>query len=116
MLFEIDTMSPVPIYGQIAACVRRAIATDKITPGSRLPSSRQLASELEVNVHTVQRAYCQLRDEGLLELRQGRGAIVTSGRSAPSPRLHALLRDLLAEADVQGLNAADLTRLLEGMR
>jgi len=116
MLFEIDTLSPVPIYGQIAACVRRAIATDKLKPGSKLPPSRQLASELEVNMHTVQRAYSQLRDEGLLELRQGRGAMVTSGGVAPSPRLHALLRDLLAEANEQGLTAADLTRLMEGMR
>ncbi len=116
MLFEIDTLSSVPIYGQIAACVRRAIAAGTLGPGVRLPPSREVARELEVNMHTVQRAYCELRDEGLLELRQGRGAIVTGNREALSPRLRALIRDLLTEADEQGLTAVELTRLMEAMR
>lgn len=116
MLFEIDARSAVPIYGQIAACVRRAIAAGTLKPGSKLPPSRQVAKALEVNMHTVQHAYGQLRDEGLLELRQGRGAIVTSGETAASARLHGLLRDVLAEADKQGLTTPDLAKLMESMR
>jgi len=116
MLFEIDTLSSAPIYGQIAACVRRAIARGTLKPGSKLPTSRDLARELEVNMHTVQRAYCQLRDEGLLELRQGRGAIVASGRVALPARLNSLIHDLLNEADAQGLTTAELARLMETMR
>lgn len=116
MQFEIDTRSQTPIYGQIAACVRRAIAGGTLKPGSRLPPSRDLARELDVNMHTVQRAYSQLRDEGLLELRQGRGATVASGRVAPSARLNSLIRDLLTEADTQGLTTADLARLMETIR
>jgi GntR family transcriptional regulator len=116
MLFEIDTRSQVPIYAQIAACVRRAIAAGTVKPGSKLPPSRDLARELDVNMHTVQRAYGELRDEGLLELRQGRGAIVASSHIESSARLHGLLHDLLAEADEQGLTTAELTRLMETMR
>jgi DNA-binding transcriptional regulator YhcF (GntR family) len=67
-------------------------------------------------MHTVQRAYGQLRDEGLLELRQGRGAIVAGGRVAPSARLNSLIHDLLNEADAQGLTTAQLARLMETMR
>ena len=116
MLFEIDTRSPVPIYTQIAACVRRAIVAGTLEPGAKLPPLRDLARELDVNMHTVQRAYGQLRDEGLLELRQGRGAVVVRGEVAPSARLNGLLRDLLAEASDQGITAAELTRLMESMR
>ena len=116
MLFEIDTRSSTPIYGQIAGCVRRAIAAGAIKPGSKLPPSRDLARELDVNMHTVQRAYGQLRDEGLLELRQGRGAIVASGKVAPSARLNSLIRDLLDEAQIQGLTTADLARLMENLQ
>ena len=116
MLFEIDTRSSTPIYGQIAASVRRAIAAGTLKPGAKLPPSRDLARELDVNMHTVQRAYCQLRDEGLVELRQGRGAIVASGQVAPAARLNSLIRDLLNEADAQGLTTAELARVMETMR
>jgi GntR family transcriptional regulator len=116
MLFEIDTRSSAPIYGQIAACVRRAMAGGTLKPGSKLPPSRDLARELDVNMHTVQRAYCQLRDEGLVELRQGRGAIVASGRVAPSARLNSLIRDLLDEARTQGITTAELARLMENLQ
>jgi GntR family transcriptional regulator len=116
MLFEIDTLSSAPIYGQIAACVRRAIAEGSLKPGSNLPPSRDLARDLDVNMHTVQRAYSQLRDEGLIELRQGRGAIVAKGLVAPSARLNSLIHDLLDEANARGLTTTELAKLMEAMR
>ena len=116
MLFELDPRSTVPIYGQLTACVRRAIGTGTLTPGSKLPPARQLARELKVNRHTVIRAYGELRDEGLLELRPRRGAIVTGGETASLARIRGLLRDLLAEADERGLTTADLIELMESMR
>ena len=116
MFFEIDTRSSVTIYAQIAACVRRAIVAGTLRPGAKLPPLRDLARELDVNMHTVQRAYGQLRDEGLLELRRGRGAIVVGGAVAPSARLNGLLRDLIAEAADQGITTGELTRLMESMR
>jgi GntR family transcriptional regulator len=116
MLVEIDTRSQAPIYSQIAACVRRAIAAGSVRPGEKLPPIRDLASELDVNMHTVERAYGELRDEGLLELRQGRGAIVARGEVAPSARLQTLLRDLVDEAKAQGITTKELAKLVESMR
>jgi len=115
MLVEIDETSPVPLYLQIASSIRRAIAEGRVAAGTRLPATRDLATELDVNVHTVQRAYGELREEGLLQLRQGRGAIVTAGEVQGRARLHDLARALLAEAREQGLSLNELRELMEGM-
>jgi GntR family transcriptional regulator len=113
MLFEVDDTSPVPLYLQIAACVRRAVAEHGLAPGSRLPPTRDVAAELSVNVHTVQRAYGLLRDEGILDLRQGRGAAVRSGALPPRARLYGLVHALLEEARLQGVTLSELERLME---
>ncbi|MEU2050598.1 GntR family transcriptional regulator, partial [Streptomyces albidoflavus] len=82
-------------------------------PGDRLPAARTLADSLGVNVHTVLRGYQQLRDEGLIELRRGRGAVVTrtdtvSSRAALLP--HA--RTLVAEARSLGLDEKEILALV----
>jgi GntR family transcriptional regulator len=58
----------------VAAEIRRAIAEGEAKPGERLPPARDLAAVLGVNHNTVLRALRDLRDEGLLEFRRGRGA------------------------------------------
>ena len=115
MLVQIDESSSIPLYLQISASVRRAIAEGRVTPGTRLPPTRDLAEELDVNVHTVQRAYGELRDEGLVQLRQGRGAVVVGGAVRGRARLHDLLRAVLEEAREQGLSVKELQGLMEGM-
>jgi GntR family transcriptional regulator len=115
MLVEIDESSPAPLYAQIASSIRRAIVEGRVGPGTRLPATRDLATELDVNVHTVQRAYGELKDEGLLHLRQGRGAIVMTGPVQSRARVHDLARALLAEAREQGLNMRELRELMEGL-
>src|SRR5690606_25776942 len=77
VLIRVDPGSGVAIYDQIAASVRAQLARGALSPGDRLPAARELAEALDVNIHTVLRAYQDLRDEGLIDLRRGRGAVVT---------------------------------------
>lgn len=78
MLFRIDPSAPEPLFSQLSGQVRTAAIRGELSPGQRLPSARDLAESLDVNLHTVLRAYQDLRDEGLIELRRGRGAVVTA--------------------------------------
>ena len=77
MLISIDTVSERPIYAQIADSVRRSVASGTLSPGDKLPPAAEVAASLGVNKHTVLHAYQALRDERLVELRRGRGAVVT---------------------------------------
>lgn len=104
---------------QIAVQVRAAIAAEEIAPGERLPPARELATSLRVNMHTVLRAYQQLRDEGLIEMRQGRGAFVRYDASGVLMRLNELVTQLVAESRKLGLSAGDvharIDRLMGGI-
>ncbi|KAM9861616.1 GntR family transcriptional regulator [Leucobacter sp. BZR 635] len=78
MLIRIDEASERAIYAQIADSVRADIASGKLRQGATLPAAKRLGEALDINVHTVLRAYQQLRDERLIDLRRGRGAVVTA--------------------------------------
>ena len=108
---KIDRDDPALLHEQVAAQIRQAIADGEAKPGDRLPPARPLAAVTGVNTNTVLRAVRLLRDEGLLELRQGHGIRVTG-----TPERSALL-DKIAEL-VQlgrrsGVTRAELARLVE---
>lgn len=113
-VFErIDPRSPTPIYAQIAARVRVAVAAGELQSGDGLPSVRQLSGSLRVNPATVVQAYRELEAEGMIEMRQGSGTFVRSvapERRAAERRHEArrLVRELLGRAAALGLTAADL--------
>lgn len=79
MLIHLDASSTTPLYAQLVASLRRSISTGDVAAGDTLPSAADLAASLDLNRNTVLRAYRELRDDGLVELRRGRGAIVISG-------------------------------------
>jgi DNA-binding transcriptional regulator YhcF (GntR family) len=108
VLIGIDPASPVPLGDQVAAAVRRNIAAGAVGPGDRLPAARDLAASLDVNVHTVLRGYQQLRDEGLIELRRGRGAVVSATATADELALTEAAGRLVAAARRLGLAEADV--------
>ncbi|MGW1070624.1 GntR family transcriptional regulator [Streptomyces aureus] len=113
MLIRVLPGSPVPLGEQIAACVRGAIADGSAAPGERLPPARQVAASLNVNVHTVLRGYQRLRDEGLIELRRGRGAVVTTAPGiAHRARLTDAVHGLVAQARELGLSDEELLALV----
>ena len=114
MLFRIDPGLDEPLHSQIAAQVRRAIAESKVKRGDQLPPARELAASLDVNMHTVLRAYTTLRDEGLVDMRRGRGVTVATA-SVPRARVIELARELLAEARRHSVGLRELKQLLESL-
>lgn len=113
MLFRVDPSSRVGLAQQIAARVRGAVASGELQAGERLPAARDLAAGLDVNMHTVLRAYAMLRDEGLIELRRGRGAQVRADASAEQADLHGMIRALVEAADRHGMSREALVSHIE---
>ena len=110
MLLRLDASDRRPLHEQVAAALRRAIADGSCPP--RLPPARELAAGLGVNPNTVLRALRDLRDEGLLEFRRGRGIRVAEN-AAPRSDLIDRLREALREAERAGLSRAEVIRLME---
>jgi GntR family transcriptional regulator len=108
----VDAREAMPLYLQVAAEIRRAIADGEALPGERMPLAKDLATVLGVNTNTVLRAIRELRDEGLLEVRQGRGITV-----AGTPERGAVLRkvnELVSFARQQGYRRQELVAMIEG--
>jgi GntR family transcriptional regulator len=112
MLIRVDPTSRQPLHEQIAAQVRGAAGRGEVQVGERLPTARELAAELEVNMHTVLRAYSQLQEDGIVSVRRGRG--VTLCAPGGRAKLVELARALRDEARRQGVDDAELRALLEG--
>ncbi len=73
LLFEIHPSSGVPIYRQLMDQIRLLIASGRLAPGDLVPSVRQMAEELQINLMTVSKAYARLEAEGILERDRGIG-------------------------------------------
>ncbi|GII90157.1 GntR family transcriptional regulator [Sinosporangium siamense] len=114
MLLSLDLSDPRPIHDQVAAAIRRAITQGTYVPGDRLPPARDLADALGINANTVLRALRELRDEGLLEFRRGRGVSV---QRLPDPKsaLESLARELVEEAGRYGYSKDDVIEILRGL-
>ena len=111
MRIRLDHAMPGPLFEQLASSLRASIVDGRIGYGERLPAARELASALEVNVHTVLRAYRVLRDEGLIELHPGRGATVAK-RLGHHTALAGAIHDLGDEARLTGVDAPALISLI----
>ena len=112
MLIRIDSSSGVALFDQLAGSIRASTITGAIAVGERLPSARELAASLDINVHTVLKAYQLLRDEGLIELRPGRGAIVTARASGDYDELNHAVSAVVIEARKLDISPSALTALI----
>jgi GntR family transcriptional regulator len=108
---KVDRDEPFGLHEQVAAEVRRAIANGEAQPGDRLPPARDLAAVLGVNRNTVLRALRQLRDEGLVDFRRGRG--VTVAGSSDRGAVVARTKELVAFARRHGYRRSDLVQIIE---
>ncbi len=84
MIVRIDQSAEEPLYMQIRSQLITAIAQGEISPGEALPSVRALARDLGINLHTVNKAYAVLRDEGYLVMRGRSGAYVADPQDCDS--------------------------------
>jgi DNA-binding transcriptional regulator YhcF (GntR family) len=75
---SIDRKSKKSVYEQVASQVRQLVASGALAPGATLPSVRQLAGDLGVNLNTIARAYRLLKDEGFLVIRDRAGVTVSA--------------------------------------
>lgn len=110
MFVLIDPASVTPVFAQIAESIGTQIATGTITTGTRLPAAKELAASLDVNVHTVLRAYQELRNDGQVELRRGRGAVVLGHPTADDVR--AAVAKAAAEAKAADIPIGTLLALV----
>ncbi len=120
MLFQINPADPTPLYAQLERAIRLGIATGRLLADTQLPTVRQLAVDLSVNVNTVAKVYRDLERAGVLETRRGVGTFIKSPQSEamPAAERKRLLKDLaervLAEAAMLGIGVDELLNHLNG--
>ena len=118
MIITIDEAASEPLYKQIHDQVIAGIATGQLEPGMSLPSVRSLASDLGINLHTVNKAYAILREEGYLKLDRRKGAVISVETLEKQQELASIqenLRMLVAEAVCKGVTEDEMNRLIHDM-
>ena len=114
MIITIDEQDIRPMYQQIADEIRLLIAKGELKEGDILPSVRQLAGDLGINLNTVATAYRELQNENLLAIKHGAGAAVSSNTThkKQEEELRKPLRAALAQMFLAGLSWADVMNLV----
>ena len=115
MLLEVDFNSDQAIYIQLRNQIIVGIVCSDIQDGESLPSVRQLAQILGVNMHTVNKAYAILREEGYLKLDRRKGAVVSVDANEKAKQLEELeesLQILVAQAICKGVTREELYQLI----
>ena len=100
--FQINPSSGVPVYRQIMDQVKYYVVSGTLRRGDQVPSIRAMARRLAVNPTTIVKAYTELEHEGVIDMRQGKGAFVTdSGKQMPRAEREAALRRLASQLAVE---------------
>ena len=118
MWLSIDNQSKRPIYLQIILQIKEQVRKGDLKTGDELPSVRELAGSLGINMHTVRNAYLRLRDQGLINIRLGRRATISkiskpADKAATEAEIDGRLEEITTDALLMGLSAADIQKLLE---
>ena len=100
--------SGVPIYVQLRDQMMRAIGSGRLAAGERMPTMRQVAVTLRVDLNTVRRAYDELERAGAVTLQRGRGSFVCAAPPPLDPALEAARLDDLAQRTLAAATAAGI--------
>lgn len=114
MLIEIDFNSNDTLYRQVHDQIILAVAKSLLNEGDKLPSVRKLADEAGINMHTVNKAYAMLRDEGFIRLDPRHGAVINVSRDKKiTPVLERELRMVTARAVLKGITREEIHDLVD---
>ena len=108
-----------PIYEQIRDSYREMLISGGILPGEKLPSVRELATQLAINPNTIQRAYRELEAEGYIYSVPGKGAFAASKADVSSQRKNSLLAQFdqaVSELLFLGVKAEELEKRIKGVK
>lgn len=109
MIIQIEHNAPEPIYEQLIAEIQRMIETGQLSENDSLPSIRQLASQLDVAINTVARAYQELERKGLVIGNGRKGTFVK--RQITNPSQTRELKDIIIAMIRQGHDRKDIERV-----
>ncbi|NQS92087.1 MAG: GntR family transcriptional regulator [Chloroflexi bacterium] len=119
MKLTIDPESSVPIYIQIEDRIHSLIAAGQLQPGEQLPTIRELAADIRVNLNTVARAYFELDREGVISTQRGKGTFVTGvpdQKQIEKKRqklLHSIIEAALDEAQKLGYSTGEIKKAFQ---
>lgn len=118
MMIEIDFNSDEALYIQLRNQIIMGIAKDVLKDGESLPSVRQMANMLGVNMHTVNKAYALLRQDGYVKLDRRNGAVVSvslENRSYHMESIHSDMQMIVAQAICKEISLAEMQELVQQM-
>lgn len=115
MIIEIDFDSSEALYMQLRNQIIMGIATSLLTDGEVLPSVRRLSEDIGINMHTVNKAYAVLREEGYVKMDRRRGVVVSvdSNHLADLAELKKNLYVELAGASCKGISREEIHALID---
>ena len=115
MFLTVDANDKRPLYQQIVDGVKALIARGDLREGATLPSVRQVAGDLGVNLNTIAVAYRRLQEEGFLAIRHGTGTVVLSrrARAVEEDELRQPLRTALTQLILAGRSNEEITAAVQ---
>ena len=118
MFLHVNPSTGLPIYLQIQAQVKQAVAAGALRAGDAMPSVRKLASDLRINPNTVARAYLELEREGVISAVPGGGTFVADGppgllKAERVRRFRPLARQVAVEGRQLRLSRDEIVQLLD---
>jgi DNA-binding transcriptional regulator YhcF (GntR family) len=111
-MITVDNASAIPPFEQVLGQLAAQIADGVLTPGTRLPTVRQLAGDLGLAVNTVARSYRELEAAGLVETRGRGGTVVATGGDQARARVLTAAQGYAALAREVGVSADEALRLV----
>lgn len=115
MIMRIDFNSEEALYMQLYHQIIMGIATSELQEGENLPSVRELADDIGINMHTVNKAYSILRQEGYLKLDRRKGAVIAIDidKYQASVELMEDLKVLMAKAICKGISSGEVHEMID---